>query len=307
LRRSVPPGLCAGSPPSRATAGGARRTATGRTRWRSCRRIGPPAAAACCGWEIRRCCRWSPSSPTTGSVTRSPGTAPATPGSSGGPPPAGSTGGAGAPRGRGRGGAPRRPGPPGRPPAGAAPPGPLPPRPGPGAAAPAPLPRLPAALAGQLDLARLESPPGLALYENTAWISTPGTVRTADASDVPRRSTNPTRAALRADVGGVSAVRGAPAQSTPTGPGLGLWSEALDGAWSAPTAGSPLRHVEAFGWENGFRTTRRASVSINYDGQLRRYGMIALQVALVIALIAVAWRSRVAGRRRPRRISRPSS
>jgi GT2 family glycosyltransferase len=182
----------------------------------------------------------------------------------------------------------------------------MPTRPGPGAAQQPPVPRLPAALAGQLDLARLEAPPGLALYENTAWIPTPGTVRAADVESVPLGSKNPTGAALRADVGRVSAVRGSPSSSAPTGPGLVLWSEAFDRDWSATAQGSTLRHVNPFGWANGFTASRRTSVSITYDGQLRRYGLIALQVVLVLALIAVAWRSRATRTPRPPRLTRPN-
>jgi hypothetical protein len=181
----------------------------------------------------------------------------------------------------------------------------MPTRAGPGAARQAPPPRLPAALAGQLDLARLESPPGLVLYENTAWIPTPGTVRPAATDRVPLGSRNPTGAALRADVGQVSAVRGSPSRSDPTGPGLVLWSESFDSDWSATARGTTLPRVKPFGWENGFTTSRRASVSITYDGQLRRYGLIALQVALVSALVLVAWRTR-ARRPRPTRITGPN-
>ena len=180
----------------------------------------------------------------------------------------------------------------------------MPTSPGPGEPREASQSRLPAALAGQLDLARLESPPGLALYENTAWIPTPGTVRPAEADAVPLGSANPTGAALRADVGGATAVRGSPSRSAPTGPGLVLWSEAFDRDWSATSGTRTLRHVEPFGWENGFTTTRRGSVSITYDGQLRRYGMIALQVALVMVLLVVVWRSRATRRLRSPRVTR---
>jgi len=66
-----------------------------------------------------------------------------------------------------------------------------------------------------------------------------------------------------------------------------------------------LRHVEPFGWANGFATTRHASASITYDGQLRRYGLIALQVALVLALLFVGWRGSASARPRPSRTGRP--
>jgi hypothetical protein len=182
----------------------------------------------------------------------------------------------------------------------------MPTRAGPGASPQAPPAGLPAALASQLDLARLEAPAGLALYENTAWIPTPGTVRLADTDSVPLGSKNPTGAALRADVTGVTSVRGSPSDSSATGPGLVLWSEAFDGDWSATLGGKTLRHVKPFGWANGFTASERGSVSINYDGQLRRYGLIALQVLLVLTFLFVAWRSSVTRRARPPRARRPN-
>jgi hypothetical protein len=180
----------------------------------------------------------------------------------------------------------------------------MPVRGGPGASPQVPPSRLPAALASQLDLARLEAPAGLALYENTAWIPTPGTVRLADTDSVPLGSKNPTGAALRADVGGVTAVRGSPSDSAPTGPGLVLWSEAFDGDWSGTVGGKTLGHVKPFGWANGFTTSERGSVSINYDGQLRRYGLIALQVLLVLTFVVVARRSSATRSARPPRTRR---
>ncbi|HKF92011.1 MAG TPA: glycosyltransferase family 2 protein [Acidimicrobiia bacterium] len=182
----------------------------------------------------------------------------------------------------------------------------MPIRAGPGASAQAPPAGLPAALASQLDLARLEAPSGLALYENTAWIPTPGTVRLADADGVPLGSKNPTGAALRADVGGVTAVRGSPSDSAPTGPGLVMWSEAFDGDWSATVGGKTLRHVKPFGWSNGFTASERASVSIGYGDQLRRYGLIAVQVLLVLTFLVVGWRSSATRRARPPRVRRPN-
>lgn len=182
----------------------------------------------------------------------------------------------------------------------------MPSRSGPGAPPQAPPARLPGALESQLDLARLEAPPGLALYENTAWIPTPGSVRPANVDRVPLGSKNPTGAALRAEVGHVTAVRGSPSASAPTGPGLVLWSEAFDGDWSATVGGKTLRHVKPFGWANGFDATERGSVSIDYGGQLRRYGMIALQTVLVLMFFVVAWRSSASRRARPPRIRRPS-
>ena len=182
----------------------------------------------------------------------------------------------------------------------------MPSRAGPGATREAPPAGLPAALASQLDLARLEAPSGLALYENTAWIPTPGTVRRAEADRVPLGSTNPTGAALRADIGRVAAVRGPPSESAPTGPGLVLWSEAFDADWSATAGGETLRHGKPFGWANGFTADERASVSIDYDAQLRRYGLVGLQAALLLAFLVVARRSRATRRARPAPARRPN-
>jgi GT2 family glycosyltransferase len=180
----------------------------------------------------------------------------------------------------------------------------IPSRSGPGADELAPPRQLATALEDQLDLARLESPPGLGLYENTAWIPSPGNVRPADAREVPLGSENPTRAALRADIRRVRPVRGAPSDSAPTGPGLVLWSESFDRDWSATSAGRDLRHVRPFGWANGFEASQRGSVSIRYDGQLRRYGLIAVQAMLWLVALALLWRRHPSGRGRVTRSRR---
>jgi hypothetical protein len=177
---------------------------------------------------------------------------------------------------------------------------------GPGGQGPSRPGRLAGTLDDQLDLARLESPAGLTLYENTAWIPTPGTVRAADASKVPLRSKNPTDSSLRADVGRVTAVHGSVTDSAPTGPGLVLWSEAFDGDWSASASGRGLNHVEPFGWANGFTVTERQAVSIRYGGQLRRYGALLLQVALWVGFLAIVWRGRAGRPPRAPRIRRPN-
>lgn len=167
----------------------------------------------------------------------------------------------------------------------------LPSRSGPGAADVAPSERLAVTLDDQIDLARLESPPGLLLYENTAWIPTPGTVRPADTRRVPLGSRNPTAAALRADIVGVRPVRGPASDTAPTGPGLVLWSESHDEDWSASARGRDLRHVEPFGWANGFDLPARSSISIRYEGQGRRYVLIGVQAALWVVALAIVART----------------
>jgi hypothetical protein len=172
----------------------------------------------------------------------------------------------------------------------------LPSRLGPGAARAAPSRQLGVTLDDQIDLARLEAPPGLVLYENTAWIPDPGAVPPADVTNVPLGSKNPTAAALRADVGHVTPVRGPAGDTAPTGPGLVLWSEANDADWSASASGRDLRHVEPFGWANGFEAPARSSISIRYEGQSRRYLLITLQLAAWVLAFVILVRTR-AGRR----------
>jgi GT2 family glycosyltransferase len=182
----------------------------------------------------------------------------------------------------------------------------IPSRSGPGAEERAPAGQLVNTLDDQLDFARLESTPGLVLYENTAWIPNPGTVRPTDAGDVPLASPNPTGATLRADIRGVRPVKGPPSDSAPTGPGLVLWSEANDSDWSASSAGRDLRHVEPFGWANGFNASKRAPVSIHYGGQPRRYGQMLVQVAVWVLFLALVWNSRAVRQSRRRQIPRPN-
>ena len=103
------------------------------------------------------------------------------------------------------------------------------------------------ALASQLDLARLRSEPGLVLYENLAWIPLQAVVPAAQSADVPVNSADPTRAALGVE------LTAQPVGSAPVAPGTVLWAEAFDSHWAATSRGADLRHVETFGWSNGYR------------------------------------------------------
>lgn len=139
----------------------------------------------------------------------------------------------------------------------------------------------------QTDLVRLGSEPGIAMYENAAWGATRATVE--DNGDVPLDSNDPLRAALRTELDGSDPVTGPLRDSSPTGPGTLLWSEAYNSDWDARAAGQGLEHVKPFGFSNGYVLPERESVSITYGGQLRRYGGIAAQVVLWVALVVV-WR-----------------
>jgi len=164
----------------------------------------------------------------------------------------------------------------------------VPQRPGPGAGASvAPPAGIAGAIGDQTDLVRLGSEPGITMYENAAWAATRTTV--ADDGEVPLDSKDPLRAALRTELDGSEPVKGPRRDSSPTGPGTLLWSEAYSPDWQARAAGQDLEHVEPFGFSNGYVLPERDAVSVTYDGQLPRYGAIALQAALWLALILV-WR-----------------
>ncbi len=153
------------------------------------------------------------------------------------------------------------------------------------------------ALTIQTDLARLEAPTGLELYENTAWIPAAGVVPETLVDEVPLDSDNPSIAALGANLAPVSPLARPTTGSPRAGPGTVLWSEAFDDDWKATASGRTLEHVKPFGWENGYELPDRSSVSIRYDGQLQRFGEIAIQVGLWAIVAVVWWRVR----RRPLR------
>ena len=160
----------------------------------------------------------------------------------------------------------------------------LPRRPGPSGAAARPLPALDRALRNQLDLARLGSDPGLALYENQAWF--PGlTIVRGRRAGVPARPADPLRAAVSTDLSGSP-----PLGPGPAGPGAVLWFEAYDAGWRAHANGTTVAHQPAFGTTNQFRVRSRARVSISHTGQTRAEALVGVEV--VLWLLALGWWSR---------------
>ena len=148
------------------------------------------------------------------------------------------------------------------------------------------------ALDAQTDLVRLGTEPGLVLYENAAWAATRATVEDDAAADLPLDSEDPLRAALRTELDEAESVKGPVRDSTPTGPGTLLWSEAYDDEWTARAGGRELDVVEPFGLTNGYELPDRESVSITYGGQLRRYLALALQAVVWAGVAWVWWRTR---------------
>ncbi|MGH9032789.1 MAG: glycosyltransferase family 2 protein, partial [Acidimicrobiia bacterium] len=141
----------------------------------------------------------------------------------------------------------------------------------------------------QTDLLRLGTDPGIALYENTAWAATRALVDDEAASDLPLDSRDPLRAALRTELADAEPLSGAVTDSSPTGPGTVLWSEAYDTEWEARASGETLEQVEPFGLTNGYVLPERGSVSIRYEGQMRRYVELAMGAALWVIFAVVWW------------------
>jgi len=148
------------------------------------------------------------------------------------------------------------------------------------------------ALAGQLDLARLRSEPGFVLYENLAWIPLQAVVPAEQAADLPIGSADPTRAALGVE------LAAEPAGSEPVPPGTVLWAEAFDSHWQGTSAGTELRHVESFGWANGYRNPKTGTVDLEFTDQWQRWALLGGSLVIWLFLI---WRWRRTRVRRPRR------
>jgi GT2 family glycosyltransferase len=152
-----------------------------------------------------------------------------------------------------------------------------------------------AGLDGQIDLAHLRTDPDVVLYENVAWAATRADVE--DGDDVPLDSRDPLRAALRTDLAGAEPLAGPVSDSDPAPPGTVLWSEASDGDWKAQSGGETLEHVEPFGLTNGYVLPERGSVSITYEGQGRRYAVLAAQAGLWVLVVVLWWFARPRGGR----------
>jgi GT2 family glycosyltransferase len=144
---------------------------------------------------------------------------------------------------------------------------------------PAP-PQLLVALSDQLDLVRLEGPPGLELYENSAWV--PGAA-SLSTNQVTVRPTDP----LGPPIG---AARARPIHDGEQVPASALlWSQTYDGAWSASSNGSALPHRRVFGFANGYTLDRAGTVSFSYGDQWLRYPAVLIELALIFGAFLL-WR-----------------
>jgi GT2 family glycosyltransferase len=147
-------------------------------------------------------------------------------------------------------------------------------------------------LGEQLDLARLNAPRGIVLYENTAWIPERAEIRRSAAAQVPTGDVDPSRAALKTDL----SAGAVPLGDAPVPPGTALLGQAYDHDWQAATGGHTLDHQKSFGWSNSFTVPNRAKVGLTFDGQSSHDLLLVLGALPWVALF-VLW---LLGRRRDR-------
>jgi GT2 family glycosyltransferase len=146
------------------------------------------------------------------------------------------------------------------------------------------IPGLRARLADQLDLAQLQAPSGLVLYQNTAWFPSVGVAPT-DA-DVPTGAVAPIPAALSTTLAG--SVK--PLTDRPTD-GQVLLAQAYDQHWRATASKSTPRHHRSFGWANQFGPAV-GTVDVDYTDQRPTSLMVTGQAVLWLIVLVVAWRGR---------------
>jgi hypothetical protein len=146
------------------------------------------------------------------------------------------------------------------------------------------IPGLRARLADQLDLAQLQAPSGLVLYQNTAWF--PGRGVAPSNTDIPTGNVAPIPAALTTDLAG--SVK--PLTERPT-EGEVLLAEAFDSHWRANASDSSPRHAQSFGWANQFGPAV-GTIDVEYTDQRSTTLMVIGQGVLWLVVLVVAWRGR---------------
>ncbi len=174
----------------------------------------------------------------------------------------------------------------------------VPERPGPGIERTEPAPAaLLVALTEQLDLVRLEGPPGMAIYENRAWIPGAAVLPKAAITSAVADPLGPLSA---------SAVAKPVLEGTPVRRGSILWSQSYDSAWKATSGAATLPHRRVFGWANGYDLERRGTVSFAYTNQWLRYPLVVLELVLIVGAWLL-WRGSARFNWRRRRPARADS
>ena len=155
------------------------------------------------------------------------------------------------------------------------------------------VPSVTGALAGQLDLMRLRSEPGLVIYENRSWAP----ARALTERAVPNGAVAPLPSAARTDLADARPIGDAPVPR-----GTALLAEAFDHGWAAEGGGQPLVHQRPFGWVNGWDLPSAGTVSFSHDGQEKTYLLLGIEI--VLWLVAILWWCRGRGRVRAARRER---
>ena len=136
------------------------------------------------------------------------------------------------------------------------------------------IPGLRARLGDQLDLAELQAPSGLVLYQNTAWFPAVGVA--ADDAAIPTGDVAPIPAALSTSLAGdVKPLTGRSVD------GQVLLAQAYDEHWRATASESKPRHHESFGWANQFGPTV-GTVAVDYSDQRPTTLMVRAERAWLI-------------------------
>jgi hypothetical protein len=152
-------------------------------------------------------------------------------------------------------------------------------------------------LSEQLDLAQVESEPGLDLYQNEAWAPSLAVLPPDLANEAPDGDdVDPTASALRADLTAAAPVLGPRGSTEPAGPGRLLWAESSDDRWRASVDGDRVDRLDTFGWSNGWDVDEEAELSVTYEGGVMRPALLVLQAGMWLAVIAVLVRRRRAAR-----------
>lgn len=145
------------------------------------------------------------------------------------------------------------------------------------------------ALSQQIDFVPLETPAGMTLYENTAFIAMRALATGRNADVAVRATSAPATAGAAIGPPGLAPLPGDGA-SRPTGPGTVVWSQSADSNWRATADGATLSRVTAFGWSNAFVLPDRAPVTITYDGGVARAVALWIEALLWLGALALMLR-----------------
>jgi GT2 family glycosyltransferase len=154
---------------------------------------------------------------------------------------------------------------------------------------------LTAAVARQLDLRRIDVDPALTLYENAAWVPVRAHVRGAAAGALAAGSSLRTAAVtdVAAAADPVLTRRSGPTRYRGAVPsGTVYVAESASSGWQLRAGGRTAARSKALGWANRFDVTTGGDATLRYRTSPLRWGAVALQAALWVALVAYFVRTR---------------